>query len=261
MNKKVLLVLALCAAGGAGFAFAQNTKPAGTVAKQAAVKKVARSRIIKLNDRIKNQRERIDQGLTENTLTMAQAKACRDVLSSVDDKMKAEHKANGTKKTMKKEQYDAYNSSLDANSQCINEDKQYFYYYGPYADYGPYYNYYYDAYPGSGAPVTDVSALEKAHPRIFELNARIKSQQDRIDQGVKENTLTQDQATSCREVLNTVEKQMKSDYKANGSKKSMILTKDQYTAFNTSLDANSAFIHEQKQYFYYYGPYSNRYYF
>jgi hypothetical protein len=175
--------------------------------------------------------------------------------------MKAEHKANGAMKTMKKEQYEAYNSSLDANSTSINEEKQYFYYYGPYADYGPYYNYYYDAYPGVGAPVTDVTVLEKSHPRIFELNARIKSQRDRINQGVDENTLTKDQASTCREVLNSVEKQMKADYATNGSKKSMTLTKDQYTAFNTSLDANSNFIHEEKQYFYYYGPYSNHYYF
>ena len=170
--------------------------------------------------------------------------------------MKAEHKANGSKKIMKKEQYEAYNSTLDKNSALINEEKQYFYYYGPYADYGPNYNYYYDAYSVSGVPTPSVSAAEEAHPMIFELKKRITSQRERIDEGLTNNTLTKDEAKGDREVLKSVEKQMKADYKANGSK---TMTRAQYDSYNISLDANSIVLREQKHSFYYYGPYYNQY--
>jgi hypothetical protein len=258
MNKTVLLIAALWAVGSMGLGQAQDATPVAR-SHPKSVKKVAQRRIVHLKDRIKSQRERIEFGLKAKTLTADQAASCRTVLDSVENQMKTEHQANGSKKTMKKEQYDAYNTSLDANSVLINEERQYFYYYGPYADYGPYYDYYYDAYPGAGAPITDVSALEKAHPRIYELNARIKNQRDRIDQGVRENSLTGDQASACRAILDSVEKQMKTDYAANGSKKEMVLTKEQYTTFNNSLDSNSSLIHEEKQYFYYYGSYENQY--
>ena len=262
MKKWLWLVSAVLAAGVAGLSQAQDDKPvSGVFTKTATVTNEARLRIVRLKDRIKNQRDRIDRSLKSGTMTSDKVQLGRDVLNSVENEMKAEREANGATKTMSKEKYEAYNTSLDANSAALNEERQYFYYYGPYADYGPNYKYFYDAFPGTGAPITDVSELERAHPRIFELNARVKSQRDRIAQGVNENTLTADQAASCRVVLDSVEKQMKADYSANGLKKSMILTTAQYTGFNTSLDSNSQYIREQKQYFYYYGPYSNEYHF
>jgi hypothetical protein len=261
MTRKILLVVTTFIALGMGCLSAQNATPVAQKAPRVSVKKTAHQRIVKLKDRIKNQRERIAQGLKDNTLTADQAQAGRDVLNSVESQMKEEHKANGTKKTISKDTYEAYNTSLDANSAFINEGKQYFYYYGPYVDNGPYYDYYYDEYPVAGAPTPSVSTMEETHPMIFELKDRIKNQRERISQGLNNNTLTGDQAKACGEVLDSVEKQMKADYPANGAKKSMILTREQYTAFNTSLDSNSKFIQEEKQYFYYYGPYNNEYYF
>jgi hypothetical protein len=163
--------------------------------------------------------------------------------------MKDEHTADGSKKTMSKETYDAYNTSLDANSAAIKEDKQYFYYYGPYVDYGPEYDYYYDSYPVAGAPTPSVSGMEETHPRIYELKERIKNQRERIQTGLTNNTLTSDQAKNCGMALKSAEDQMTADFKTNGSDK---LTKDQFTALNASLDSNSTFIQENKQYFYYY---------
>jgi hypothetical protein len=255
MLKKVLLFVALLAAGGMGFASAQETKPVAK-AHHKAMEKTAHLRIVKLKDRIQNQRVRIALGLKNNTLTADQAASCGTVLTTIQDQMKKEREANGSKKTMSQDQYAAYNTSLDANSSLIKEEKQYFYYYGPYADNGPTYDYYYDEYPVSGSPTPSVSALEKSTPMIFELKQRIADQRTRIDSGLADNQLTPDQASACRVVLKSVESQMKADYKANNSKK---MTRDQYTAYNASLDANSSFIHEEKQYYYYYDPYYDQY--
>jgi len=246
MLKKALLIGAVLAAGSMGFASAQDATP---VVKHMSEKKPAHLRIVQLKDRIKNQMARIKQGLNDGTLAAADADACRAVLNSVQSKMKDEHTADGSKKTMSKETYDAYNTSLDANSAAIKEDKQYFYYYGPYVDYGPEYDYYYDSYPVAGAPTPSVTGMEETHPRIYELKERIKNQRERIQTGLTNNTLTSDQAKNCGMALKSAEDQMTADFKTNGSDK---LTKDQFTALNASLDSNSTFIQENKQYFYYY---------
>ncbi len=246
MLKKALLIGAVFAVGSLGFASAQDATP---VVKHVSEKKLAHPRIVQLKDRIRNQIARIKQGLNDGTLSVSDADACRAVLNTVQGKMKDECKANGSKKIMSKDTYDAYNTSLDANSAAIHEDKQYFYYYGPYVDYGPNYDYYYDSYPVVGAPTPSVSAMEETHPRIYELKERIKNQRERIQQGLTNNTLNSDQAKNCGTALKSVEDQMTADFKTNGSDK---LTKDQFTAFNTSLDSNSTFIQENKQYFYYY---------
>src|SRR5665213_159621 len=246
MVKKALLIVSLFAAGSMGLASAQDATP---VVKHVSEKKSAHLRIVQLRDRINNQSARIKQGLNDRTLAVADADACRAVLNTVQSEMKAEHEANGSKKIMSKDSYDAYNTSLDANSAAIHEDKQYFYYYGPYVDYGPTYDYYYDSYPVVGAPTPSVSGMEETHPRIYELKERIKNQRERIQQGLTNNTLTGDQAKNCGMDLKSIEDQMTADFKTNGSNK---LTKDQFTAFNASLDSNSTFIQENKQYFYYY---------
>jgi hypothetical protein len=163
--------------------------------------------------------------------------------------MREERAANGPHMIMTRANYDAYNTTLDANSNVIHEQKAYFYYYGPYADSGPDYNYYYNAYAPANAPTPSVSEMQKASPRSFELKTRISGQRDRIQQDLGTNALTTDQANSCDEVLNSVENQMKLDYSQNGSQQ---LTREQYTSLNATLDANSTYIQESKQYFYYY---------
>jgi hypothetical protein len=255
MVKTVLLAAVFFAAGAMGLVFAQDTAP---VSSHVPAKKVAHLRIVKLIDRIDNQRERIDRGLADKTISAEQAQVCRGVLDSVISQMKAEQKANGAKKTMSRDQYVAYNAALDANSASINEEKQYFYYYGSYADSSPYYDYYYDAYPDMGAPISTAKVGEKKHPRIFKLKDRMANQTIRIDQDLAEKLLTPEQATAARTVLTTIQDQMKVDYKAAGSK---TMTREKYNAYNLSLDANSVVLHEQRQVFYYYGPYYNQYYY
>jgi hypothetical protein len=104
-----------------------------------------------------------------------------------------------------------------------------------------------------------VTAVEENHPMIFELGDRIQNQRIRIALGLDNNTLTADEAASCTKVLDSVEGQLKADYKTNGSQKAMKLKRDQYFALNALLDSNSVVIHEEKQNFYSYDPYFNGY--
>lgn len=104
-----------------------------------------------------------------------------------------------------------------------------------------------------------VTSMEENHPMIFELGNRIQNQRIRIALGLDNNTLRADQAASCTKVVDSVESQLKADYKANGSQKAMKLKRDQYFALNASLDSNSSVIHEEKQNFYSYDPYFDGY--
>lgn len=258
MFKKALLVAAVFAVVSTGAVRAQDPVPTVNTNGRTYTKEMGFVRIVTLKDRIKNQRLRIALDLNANILTADQAAGCDAILDSMAAQMKAEREANGPKLIMTRDNYDAYNTTLDGNSALIHEEKQYFYYYGPYVDQGPDYSYSDAPYPNSGAPTPSVSAEERATPRIFELKDRIKSQRARIAQGLTDNTLTADQAAACGIILDAVANQMKADYQANGAAE---MTKDQYTAFNTSLDANSTVIHEAKRYFYYYnGPHYGQYY-
>jgi len=248
MKKWILLACTLTIAGSAGTSYASGPSIVG--------KAVAHYRIFRLKDRIKNQRERIDQGLTHNTLTTGEAQADRVVLDSVMGKMKTEAAANGSKMVMSKEQYAAYNTALDANSATIKEEKQYFYYYGPYSDSGTDYSYYHDTYAVPAAPAPSASEMKSMNPKIFELKDRIRSQRARITQGLKDGTLTATEAQAGRDVLTSVDKQMTADYKNAGSKN---MTKEQYSLYNTTLDENSTVLHEERSYYYYYTPYYDRY--
>ncbi|HXL72388.1 MAG TPA: hypothetical protein VN963_02075 [bacterium] len=249
MMKRTLLLAAVFAVGSMGFVSAQDAVPAASTDSRSYTKEMGYVRIVTLDDRIKNQRLRIAKGLTSGTLTADQAAACGAILDSMDNQMKAEYAANGPRKIMTRDNYDAYNTTLDANSSVIHEQKQYFYYYGPYADQGPDYDYYYDAYAAAGAPTPSVSDLAKANPRMFELKDRLAGQRARIQGDLDAKTLTEDQAKNCNGVLDSVEDQIKTDFTANGSHK---LTRDQYAGLNAMLDANSTLIQESRQYYYYY---------
>jgi hypothetical protein len=246
MMKKALLMAAFVAAGSTGFISAQTAAPTVNTNGRTHTKEMGFVRIVTLKDRIKNQRLRIAQGLTNSTLTGDQAAACSTILDNMENQMKAERAANGAHKIMTRDNYDAYNATLDTNSSIIHEQKQYFYYYGPYADQGPNYDYYYDAYAVAGAPTPSVS---ESTPRMFELRDRLAGQRARITRDLAANTLTSDQAKTCDGVLDSVSDQMKTDFTANGSHH---LTMDQYVGLNAMLDANSALIQENRQYYYYY---------
>jgi hypothetical protein len=247
LKKLALLFLTLWAVGAMGLVFAQEQLVTSMEEKHPM--------IFELKDRIQNQRERIAQGLLNNTLTSDQATACRSVLHSVENQMETDYQANGSQKSLElnREQYMALNTMLDSNSTRIHEMKQYFYYYDPYFD-----NYNgVKSYPDSATPVVPATQID--HPMIFEIQDRINHQRDRIDQGYGDREISEKQASVCNGVLGSIEKKLKDYDKAPGTTKRRSLTKEQYVALNTMLDKNSIVIHEKKQFFYYYGPFYDQY--
>lgn len=121
--KKIGLLVAGFVAGSLGLAFAQSTPAdSGAVTPSVSTKMEAHPRIYEVRDRMKNQRERIEAGLKDQTLTKAQAKACRDVLKSVVGQMRADYKTNGSKKLTEDQTADL-NKLLDANSDILHEEK------------------------------------------------------------------------------------------------------------------------------------------
>ncbi len=257
MKRSALVGAALWVTGMVGGAWAQETLVTEKITPDVSTMEENHPMIFELRDRIQNQRDRINRGVDDNTITMEVATTFRGVLESVEKQMKIDYKSNGSEKLMKltRDQFITLNTLLDSNSKTIHEMKQTFYYYDPY------FNHYYDDLTVSDASSDRVPALEESHPMIFELRDRIRNQRDRIDEGLKAKTLSEDQAASCREVLQSVEKKMGNDYKSNGQAKRMKLTREQYLACNTTLDTNSIAIHEGKQFFYFYGPYYNQYWF
>jgi hypothetical protein len=101
--------------------------------------------------------------------------------------------------------------------------------------------------------VVPVQGNQPAHPRIFALKDRIQSQRSRIAQGLTDNTLSQQHAQDCSNVLDGVESDLKAQSGANGPYYHM--RRETYDAYNARLDVNSAFINEKKQTYYYYGTY------
>jgi exonuclease VII small subunit len=245
MFKKAFLIIAILAPGITGFVRAQDAT--STAAKPITTQKLAPMRFVYLKDRIKNQRLRIDKDLAAGILTAPQAETCRALLDNVEGQIKADREANSGRKTMAKESYESYNSTLDRNSGFIKEQKDYFYSYGPLDGTGDYYD---DQYPEAETPTPNIfSPPVKTGPGIFELKDRLKAQRARIHQYLATNALSNDQAKHCEAVLDAARYQMNVDFTANGSHQ---LTKNQSAGINAMLDANSTVIQESRIYYYYY---------
>lgn len=95
--------------------------------------------------------------------------------------------------------------------------------------------------PGNptGAPG---SKFAKKHPRRNQVNKRVKKQRARINEGVKDGKLTQQQASQLRANDNAVKAQEHADVKANGGH----LTKAEQRQLNQEENANSKLIRDEK---------------
>jgi hypothetical protein len=111
MVKKILVVVLMLFAGNMGWANAQ------------AVHSTSR---FDIRDRVEYQRNRINEGLADKTITQAHARYCLATLSTVENRLKHE-----TVQAMTQKEYETYNQCLDANSAYIHESKQAFYYHDP----------------------------------------------------------------------------------------------------------------------------------
>ena len=81
----------------------------------------------------------------------------------------------------------------------------------------------------------------KKHPRRNEVNKRVKNQRKRINNDVKNGSLTQAQATQLKANDAAIKQQEHADVKANGG----YLTKPEQKQLNQEENANSALIHDE----------------
>jgi hypothetical protein len=84
--------------------------------------------------------------------------------------------------------------------------------------------------------------MAKTHPRRNQVNKRVANQRARINQGVKNGSLTHQQARQLRANDNAIKAQEHADVKANGGH----LTGAEQKQLNQEENANSTLIHDEK---------------
>ena len=101
------------------------------------------------------------------------------------------------------------------------------------------------------APISQVRAdattatpgqFAKKHPRRAEVNKRIRNQNKRINQGVKNGSLTPQQAQQLKSNDAAIKSQERADVKANGG----YLTKPEQRQLNQEENANNKLIGDEK---------------
>jgi hypothetical protein len=84
--------------------------------------------------------------------------------------------------------------------------------------------------------------FKEKHPRRAEVNERIKNQDKRINQGVKDGTLTKAQAKELKGEEKGIKAQERAEVKANGGS----LTKGEQKQLNQELNQDSKQIYAEK---------------
>jgi hypothetical protein len=239
MFKILSLAITAFILGGAGAGWAQESLAAlWSVMPQVSAEEEAYPVIFELRDRIQIQQNQINEDFLNHSLSEAKWSKGLYFLKSVEAGIN-KAVAGGTKK-MSVEQYNAFNHRLDQNAAVILENKEYFDAHGSYAG-----DFYY-VQPADPSPGPQASAREKAHPAVYELDARIRNQRYRMTQALGRHTLSLEEADRCERVLNSVENQMNADYNAGGFEK---MSAAQYDACNQQLDDNSAAIDGNPHFF------------
>ncbi len=94
----------------------------------------------------------------------------------------------------------------------------------------------------SVAPAFAARPFVQKHPRRAEVNGRIKNQERRINQGVKNGTMTKEEAHEERQDLRNIKREERAEVKANGGH----ITKSEQKDLNRQLNANSKDIYQDK---------------
>jgi hypothetical protein len=95
--------------------------------------------------------------------------------------------------------------------------------------------------PGTSVPMKGTG--KGAHPKITAIRARLEEQNERIQAGVKDKKMTQDEGRALHGKVKAVRVEMINDIKSNGVED---LTDDQFERLNQELDVNSRSIHDEK---------------
>jgi len=162
-----------------------------------------------LGDRVKQQRDRIQQGIRSGELTRAEAEVLLDNLERIERhyyRMKADGR-------LTKEEQERLDWMLDRNSRMIYDKKH--------------------------NAVSRLDVEEEREARA-EINQRIRNQRDRIQQGIRSGELTDDEAEVLLDNLERIERRY-SRMKADGR-----LTKEEQERLDWMLDYNSRMIREKR---------------
>jgi hypothetical protein len=165
-----------------------------------------------VNERVANQRSRVNQGEKNGKLTPGQAKQLEANDKAIKQQEHRDVKANGGHLT--KPEQKQLNQEENANSKLIRDEKN----------------------PASG------SSFAEKHPRRAEVNERVANQKSRINQGEKSGKLTPGQAKQLEANDKAIKQQEHRDVKANGGH----LTKPEQKQLNQEENANSKLIHDEK---------------
>ncbi len=92
------------------------------------------------------------------------------------------------------------------------------------------------------APGAFAGTFKEKHPRRAEVNKRETNQKKRIKAGVKDGTITKDEAKEDRQNLRNIKGEERAEVKANGGH----LTKSEQKDLNHQENANSRQIYDQK---------------
>ncbi|MBS1959776.1 MAG: hypothetical protein JST80_09915 [Bdellovibrionales bacterium] len=84
--------------------------------------------------------------------------------------------------------------------------------------------------------------FKKNHPRRAEVNERVRNQRQRIHEGVKNGTMTKDEAKKERQDLRNIKAEEHAEVKANGGH----ITKAEQKDLNQQLNQNSKDIYQEK---------------
>lgn len=94
----------------------------------------------------------------------------------------------------------------------------------------------------AASPAFAARPFAQKHPRRAEVNGRVKNQERRINQGVKNGTMTKEEAHEQRQDLRNIKREERTEVKANGGH----LTKSEQKDLNKQLNANSKDIYQDK---------------
>jgi len=191
------------------------TPPAATEPAGPGVVDPGHPRVNEVDQRLQDQKQRIQEGLRNGTLSRDQARQMWHHDQEIANQERKDMAANGGHLT--KGEQNNLNKALNKNSQEISSDKH------DGAQAGP-------------------GVVDPGHPRVNEVDQRLQDQKERIEQGVKNGTMTKQEARQAWHNDQRVANQERKDMAANGGH----LTKGEQNNLNKALNKNSNKIYKDK---------------
>ena len=227
MTKKIKLVVFGLAVGvSLSFATAQTstpspsqpapTPPAASEPAGPGVVDPGHPRVNEVDQRLENQRRRIQEGLRNGTLSKEEARQMWHHDQEIAAKERKDMAANGGHLTPQEQKN--LNNALNKNSQEIHQEKH-------------------DGDKQAGPGVVD-----PGHPRVNEVDQRLQNQKERIEQGVNNGTMTRQEAQQAWHNDKRITNQERKDMAANGGH----LTPQEQKNLNKALNKNSNKIYKEK---------------